>query len=289
MKQKGMSASELERYFTSDLFSLGPDGSRGIRGIGAESEARRAEVWEFFLDSLEKGDIAATERDSGGEWRAVRWVKAAILSGFRAGGIAACDWPGGAFDRPAFPPRRFTEADGIRVVPGGSSARRGAHIARGVVMMPPSYVNVGAFVGEGTMIDSHVLVGSCARIGSRVHLSAGVQVGGVLEPPQARPVIVEDGVFVGALCGLFEGVVLRERAVLAPGVILTAASRIYDLVRCVELRGEVPSGAVVVPGSRPAKGEWAHSEGLSLQAPCIVKYRDSGTDAGVALEEALRG
>ncbi len=179
--------------------------------------------------------------------------------------------------------------DGVRMVPGGSSVRRGAHVARGVVVMPPAFVNVGAFVGEGTMVDSHALVGSCAQIGRRVHLSAGAQVGGVLEPVNARPVIVEDEVFVGALCGLFEGVVVRERAVLASGVILTASTVVFDLVQEREWTREIPAGAVVVPGVRPARGAFAVSRGIGLSAPCIVKYRDARTDAATALESALRG
>lgn len=248
--------------------------------------------WSFhheeLLCALEAGTVTASRHTEEGLWEAVPWVKNAILTGFRKGGVAEHAWPGGAFDRPAFPPRWFNHADGVRVVPGGSSARRGAHIAVGVVIMPPSYINVGAWIGCGTMVDSHVLVGSCARIGNKVHLSAGAQIGGVLEPPQARPVIVEDGAFIGGLCGLFEGVVVRERAVLAPGVILSAGTRIFDLVEGRELKGEVPANAVVVPGTRPAGGEYAKSLGISLASPCIVKYRDTKTEAAVVLEEALR-
>ena len=250
--------------------------------------ALAGEDWEAFLSALESGELAATRLDAEGIWQAVSWVKSAILSGFKAGGLAAWDWPGGALDRPAFPPRRFVASDGVRVVPGGSSARRGAHISPGVVVMPPSYINVGAWIGAGTMVDSHVLVGSCARIGEKVHLSAGVQVGGVLEPPQARPVIVEDNAFIGGMCGIFEGILIRKGAVLAPGVILSKSTKIFDLVRRREWVGEVPEDAVVVPGSRPARGDYADANGLSLQAPIIVKYRDKGTEASVALEAALR-
>ncbi len=192
------------------------------------------------------------------------------------------------FDKSTFPPRAFCLEDSVRLVPGGSSVRRGARLAPGVVVMPPSYINVGATVGAGSMVDSHVLVGSCAWVGERVHLSAGVQVGGVLEPPQARPVVIEDDCFVGALSGLFEGIVLRKRVVLAPGIILTSSTTIYDLVNGREFRGEIPEGAVVVPGSRPARGAYAEKNGVSLYAPCIVKYRDGKTDAAVVLEEALR-
>lgn len=181
-----------------------------------------------------------------------------------------------------------------RVVPGGTSVRGGVHLAPGVTVMPPSYVNVGAWIGEGTMIDSHVLVGSCAQIGARVHLSAGVQIGGVLEPPGRRPVIVEDGVFVGAQAALLEGVLVKTAAVIAAGVILTGTSRLYDMVRERVLVGTlerplvVPAGAVVVPGVRNVAGAFAESNGLALSAAIVVKYRDERTDARVALEEALR-
>jgi len=262
-----------------------------IEALEREFEAKghlEVDEWASFLEALESGELAATRLDGNGEWLAVSWVKKAILSGFKAGGLSAWDWPGGAFDRPAFPPRRFGPDDGVRVVPGGSSSRRGAHIAAGVVIMPPSYINVGAYIGAGTMVDSHVLVGSCARVGQRVHLSAGVQVGGVLEPPQARPVVIEDGAFIGGLCGIFEGIVIRKNAVLAPGVILSKSTRIFDLVEAREWIGEVPASAVVVPGARPTRGDYAHEHGLSLQAPIIVKYRDEGTEVSVTLEDALR-
>jgi len=216
-------------------------------------------------------------------------VKTAILAGFRSTTTQEVPgWQGPCFDRTAYPPRAFTLEDGVRLVPGGSAARRGAYVAPGVVIMPPAYINVGAFVDEGTMVDSHALVGSCAQIGKRVHLSAAAQVGGVLEPAGARPVVVEDEAFVGGLCGLFEGVVVKRRAVLASGVVLTASTRIFDLVNERELTGVVPEGAVVVPGTRPASGAYALNKRLSLSAPCIVKYRDDKTDVSTALEEALR-
>jgi 2,3,4,5-tetrahydropyridine-2,6-dicarboxylate N-succinyltransferase len=250
-------------------------------------------TWEAahaaLLDHLERGEVRSAEPDAQGNWRANAWVKAAILLGFRrTQTVPTPDAGGPFFDKPGFPPRRFSSQDGVRVVPGGTSVRRGAHLAKGVVIMPPAYVNVGAWVGEGTMIDSHALVGSCAQIGARVHLSAGAQIGGVLEPANARPVVVEDEAFVGALAGAFEGVVVRRRAVLAAGVVLTASTTIYDLVNGRELRGEIPESAVVVPGSRPAAGPFAKERGLALAAPMIVKYRDAKTDAAVALEEALR-
>jgi 2,3,4,5-tetrahydropyridine-2-carboxylate N-succinyltransferase len=250
----------------------------------ALSEAREA-----LLDELESGSIRSASRSRGGDWSANAWVKLAILAGFKSTGMVEFpDRPGGAVDKAAYPPRRFSLADGLRVVPGGSSVRRGAHLEPGVVIMPPAFINVGAWVGAGSMIDSHALVGSCAQVGERVHLSAAAQVGGVLEPAGARPVVIEDDCFVGALCGLFEGVVVRARAVLATGTVITASTTIYDLVKGREYRGELPEDAVVVPGSRPARGGYAEALGLSLYAPCIVKYRDAKTDAATVLEEALR-
>lgn len=242
-----------------------------------------------LLSALEAGTLRAALPRPGGVWEVQAWVKKAILVGFRAGRIREQPGlPGPAFDKDSYPARRLRLEDGIRLVPGGSAVRRGAHLASGVVVMPPAYVNVGAFVDEGTMVDSHVLVGSCAQIGKRVHLSAGVQIGGVLEPAGARPVIVEDEAFVGGLCGLFEGVVVRRRAVIGAGVLLTSRSPIFDLVHGVELRGEVPENAVVVPGSRPATGAFAVAHGLQVAAAMIVKYRDDRTDAATALESALR-
>jgi 2,3,4,5-tetrahydropyridine-2,6-dicarboxylate N-succinyltransferase len=253
------------------------------------ADARLPLYHEELLCALEAGSVRAARRNGGGAWEPCAWVKRAILCGFRFSGLAPfAAWPGGARDKAAYPPRVFGSADEVRLVPGGSAVRRGAFIGSGVVVMPPAYVNVGAYVGARTMVDSHALVGSCAQIGEGVHLSAGVQVGGVLEPEGARPVVVEDGAFIGALSGLLEGVVVRSRAVLAPGVIITASTIVYDLVRGRELRGEVPEGAVVVPGSRPARGAYASAQGLQLYAPCIAKYRDEKTDGATALEEALR-
>lgn len=251
-----------------------------------------AEAHEALLAALESGVIRSADRDYAGRWQAVPWVKRAILVGFRRSATVPMGDDGSGprfFDRAGFPERRFAGEDGVRVVPGGSAVRRGAHVAPGVVIMPPAYVNVGAWVGAGTMVDSHALVGSCAQIGERVHLSAGAQVGGVLEPVNASPVILEDDVFAGALVGVFEGVVVRERAVLAAGVVLTAATVIQDLVEERELRGEVPAGAVVVPGSRPVRGAYAEARGLQVATPVIVKYRDQRTAAATALEDALRG
>lgn len=267
---------DLERFY-----------SRPIEAILADPD--RDATFQAFLAALEAGEVRAARRAGDGAWQANPWVKAAILSGFRATAtVPVPGWPGPSYDRAAYPPRAFALEDGVRLVPGGSAVRRGAYVAPGVVVMPPAYVNVGAYVDEGAMVDSHALVGSCAQIGKRVHLSAAAQVGGVLEPAGALPVVVEDEAFVGGLCGLFEGVVVRRRAVLAPGVLLTASTRIFDLVHGRELTREVPEGAVVVPGTHPAGGAYGAGLGLALAAPCIVKYRDAKTSAATALEEALR-
>ena len=259
-------------------------------------------VVRHLLDSLEEGSLrAATKDDVTGEWRAVPWVKRGILLGFRVGAmvdmsITSDNTEGGFafFDKDTFPPRRLTIADGIRVVPGGSTIRRGAYVASGVVCMPPSYVNVGAYVGKGTMIDSHALVGSCAQVGERVHLSAAAQLGGVLEPVNASPVVVEDDVVVGGNCGIYEGTVVRKGAVIGAGVVLTRGTPVFDLVKETVHRSgagtplTIPENAVVVPGARGVQGDWGQSQRISLQTPVIVKYRDQKTDAATALEAWLR-
>ncbi len=271
-----MSTDELRAFF-----------ERSDEAIAAD--ARLAEAQAALVSALESGALRAARRGEDGQWAAESFVKRGILTIFRASPLAQYDeWPGGAVDKEAFSPRVFGLKDGVRLVPGGSSVRRGACVRPGAVIMPPSFINVGAYVGSGSMVDSHALVGSCAQIGERVHLSAGAQIGGVLEPAGARPVIVEDGCFIGGLTGLFEGVLVRENAVLAPGTIISASTLIYDLVNDIELKGEVPAGAVVVPGSRPAQSHWALRRGIALYAPCIVKYRDASTDAATALEAALR-
>jgi 2,3,4,5-tetrahydropyridine-2,6-dicarboxylate N-succinyltransferase len=252
-----------------------------------------------LLDALERGEVRAAERDAEGNWRAVPWVKQGILLAFRAGNVIDLSPGAGAtpfrfFDKHTLPARQLRLEDGVRVVPGGSSLRRGAYIAAGVVCMPPMFVNAGAYVGGGTMIDSHALVGSCAQIGERVHLSAAAQIGGVLEPVNAAPVVVEDDVIVGGNCGVYEGTVMRTRAVLAAGVVLTRGTPVYDLVRETVYRGsaerplEIPAGAVVVPGARAVRQGWGAGEGLSLQTPVIVKYRDERTDLSTMLESWLR-
>jgi 2,3,4,5-tetrahydropyridine-2-carboxylate N-succinyltransferase len=266
------------------------------------------EVVADLLHALEAGTVRAAVADAGapGGWRSEPWVKVGILLGFRLPGltdhrdgpiIAARDRTAyGVLDIIEGPDARAALAAGApwRVVPGGTTVRSGAHLEPGVTIMPPSYVNVGAWVGRGSMVDSHVLVGSCAQIGSGVHLGAAVQVGGVLEPPGARPVIVEDDAFVGGGCGLYEGVVVGRGAVIGAGVTLTGQGRLIDLVEGRELVGSpeaplvVPPDSVVVPGTRPANGPYARERGISIAVPLIVKRRDAGTSARVALEDALR-
>jgi 2,3,4,5-tetrahydropyridine-2-carboxylate N-succinyltransferase len=243
----------------------------------------------LFLAELEKGTVRAAVRDADGVWQVQTWVKQGILAAFKFG--VAAEFASGSLsfvDKDTIPPRRFRAADGIRVVPGGSSIRRGAYVGRGVVMMPPAFINVGAYVDDDTMIDSHALVGSCAQIGKRVHLSAAAQVGGVLEPIGNVPVVIEDDVVVGGNCGIYEGVIVRSRAVLGTGVIVNASTPIYDAVRGQVYRREIPYGAVVVPGSRALKGAFAEQHHLAVTTPIIVKYRDEKTDSATALEEALR-
>lgn len=259
-----------------------------------DHEAAESAV-DDLLAALNKGTVRAATRTSGGRWRANTWVKEGILLGFRLGQMA--DYSSRRFpffDKHTYPLKPLSKADGVRLVPGGSSIRTGSYVAPGVVCMPPMYINVGAYVDEGTMVDSHALVGSCAQIGTHVHLSAAAQIGGVLEPVNATPVIVEDDVFIGGGCGLYEGCIVHSRAVLAPNVTLTSSTRIYDLVNeTVHARSddaplEVPAGAVVVPGSRGVDSDFGRTHGLGLYAPIIVKYRDASTEAATALEEALR-
>lgn len=254
-------------------------------------------LFNDFKAALNRGEIRAAERDANGKWRTNAWVKRGILLGFRMGAIVEMTPPAAPLqflDKDTYPIRRFSPDDRVRIVPGGSSIRDGAYIAPGVVCMPPMFVNAGAYVDEGTMIDSHALVGSCAQIGKRVHLSAAAQIGGVLEPAGAMPVIIEDDVIVGGNCGVYEGAIVRERAVLASGTIITGSTPVFDLVRgeiyrrSAEAPLEIPAGAVVVPGSRAIQTEKGREWGLSLYAPVIVKYRDEKTDAATQLEEALR-
>ena len=256
-------------------------------------EARK--IFLEFREQLTLGKIRAAEK-VGGRWKVHVWVKQGILLGFRLGELTQMAGDGSLsfVDKDTFPARHFAIEDHVRVVPGGSSVRTGAYVAPGVICMPPMFINVGAYVDEGTMVDSHALVGSCAQIGKRVHLSAGAQIGGVLEPVNAVPVVIEDDVLVGGNCGVYEGTLVRARAVLGAGTILTRSIPLYDLVRgeiyrATEKLGlEVPENAVVVPGSRALQKEPAAKWNLSLYAPVIVKYRDEKTNRGLELEDWLR-
>jgi len=271
-----------------------------LAAAGAEVDrvAARA-AFARLREALSRGAVRAAEPDASSPagWRVNTWVKQGILLGFRAGDIVDVSadhgrWP--FTDKDTLPLRRIDPASGIRIVPGGSTVRDGAHLGRGVICMPPMYVNIGAYVGESTLVDSHALVGSCAQVGRRVHLSAGAQIGGVLEPAGALPVIVEDDVLVGGNCGVYEGTIVRKRAVLAAGTILTGSTVLYDLPngRIIEpLPGMptiVPEGAVVVPGARPVTSGKGREWGLSIATPVIVKYRDERTDARTALEQWIR-
>ncbi len=254
-------------------------------------------LFREFKAGLNKGEIRAAEPDPGtpSGWRVNAWVKACILAGFRFGKVVNMTGAGAFFfDKQTYPRQRLQLKDGIRIVPGGSSIRDGAHVGRGVTCMPPMFVNVGAYVDEGTMIDSHALVGSCAQIGKRVHLSAAAQIGGVLEPVGALPVIIEDEALIGGNCGVYEGTVVKARAVLGAGVILTRSTPVYDLVRNQIHRATddqalvIPSDAVVVAGSRAITTDQGRAWGLSLYTPVIVKYRDDKTGARIQLEDLLR-
>ena len=263
----------------------------------SEFSADDREVFEEFKASLRRGDIRSAEKEADGNWHANAWVKQGILLGFKMGKMVEMSKDTETFrffDKETFPLRPTSLSDKIRIVPGGSTIRDGSYVAQNVVLMPPCYVNVGAYVDEGTMIDSHALVGSCAQIGRRVHLSAAAQIGGVLEPVNATPVIIEDDVLVGGNTGVYEGTIVRERAVLASGVILTRSTPVFDLPqeRIIKAEGsrslEIPPGAVVVQGSRAVTSGFGMDNGLSIYCPIIVKYRDEKTDASTRLEDYLR-
>ncbi|MGB6692180.1 MAG: 2,3,4,5-tetrahydropyridine-2,6-dicarboxylate N-succinyltransferase [Terracidiphilus sp.] len=275
--------SEIERHFAA-----GPAATEDPAATAAFLELRSA---------LERGEVRAASPDAAAAtgWRVNAWVKQGILLGFRLGALE--EFPSACLsfvDKHTFPARRFGAADGVRIVPGGSAIRAGAYVARGVVCMPPMYINAGAYVDEGAMVDSHALVGSCAQIGKRVHLSAAAQIGGVLEPVNASPVVIEDDVLVGGNSGVYEGTIVRKGAVLAAGVILTRGTPVFDLVSGQILRASaeqpliVPENAVVVPGSRAVSKGRGAEWGLSLYAPVIVKYRDDKTSLSTTLEELLR-
>ena len=265
-------------------------------GVPEGEEGAALGAFERLKAGLNAGVIRAAERGGDGRWVVNAWVKAGVLLGFRLGSVTpvARGGPFQFYDKDTWPLKQISLADGVRIVPGGSSIRDGAYVAPGTVVMPPVFINAGAYVDEGTLVDSHALVGSCAQIGKRVHLSAAAQIGGVLEPVGAMPVIIEDDVLVGGNCGVYEGTVVRERAVLAPGTILTGGTVVIDLVRDTSYRRtndqplEIPAGAVVVPGSRPVTSGPGKKAGVSLYTPVIVKYRDDRTDTAVRLEELLR-
>jgi 2,3,4,5-tetrahydropyridine-2-carboxylate N-succinyltransferase len=276
---------ELQRQIES-LYAMGAE---------AATFTVAAEVFTQFRDALSAGAIRAAERRDG-RWQTNTWVKQGILLGFRIGKLVESGDPHvlSFVDKGTYPARHFSTSDSVRIVPGGSSVRCGAYVAPRVVCMPPMYINVGAYVDEGTMVDSHALVGSCAQVGKRVHISAAAQIGGVLEPINASPVVIEDDVLVGGNCGVYEGTQVGTRAVLGAGVMLTRSTPLFDTVKGEIYRAteteplRVPEGAVVVPGSRAITKGKAAQWGLSLYTPVIVKYRDERTDRGVELEDILR-
>jgi 2,3,4,5-tetrahydropyridine-2,6-dicarboxylate N-succinyltransferase len=257
------------------------------------SDAQKKVFFEF-RDLLNRGAVRAAEPDvsqpSG--WRVNAWVKKGILLGFRIGGIV--EMSGQFFDKSTYPLKRIAAGDGVRVVPGGSSIRDGCYVGRGVTCMPPMYINVGSYIADGTMVDSHALIGSCAQIGRNCHISAASQIGGVLEPVGALPVVIEDDVLVGGNCGVYEGTIVKRRAVLGSGTILNRSTPVYDLVRETVHRATgdapliIPEEAVVVAGSRPVQSGVGKDWGISLYTPVIVKYRDASTDSKIQLEDLLR-
>lgn len=272
---------------------------QNIESLFAKTEFTAAdrEIYEEFKSALRRGEIRSAEKGPDGNWHANTWVKQGILLGFRMGKMVEMSLPTETltfFDKDTFPLRPMSLDDGVRIVMGGSAIRDGSYVASGVVVVPPSYINVGAYVDQGSMVDSHALVGSCAQIGKRVHLSAAAQIGGVLEPVGAVPVVIEDDVMVGGNTGVYEGTIVRERAVLGTGVILTRSTPVFDLPneRIIKAGAdkplEIPEGAVVVQGSRAVTNEFGRSNGLSIYCPIIVKYRDEKTDASTKLEDYLR-
>ncbi|WP_119342914.1 2,3,4,5-tetrahydropyridine-2,6-dicarboxylate N-succinyltransferase [Facilibium subflavum] len=247
--------------------------------------------WQNVLEALQEGHIRSAQQDSNGQWQANKEVKQAILAAFKSGQNTTYNGAYTGFvDKHNLAPRAFDVGDGVRMVPGGSAVRTGAYVAPSVIIMPPAYINTGAYVDEGTMVDSHVLVGSCAQIGKNVHLSAGVQIGGVLEPIGMNPVVIEDNVFVGADAVIVEGIVIGKRSVIAPSVVLSQGVQVYDCVheRVLGKGEKIPEGAVVIPGSRPLNQPWAQKQGLHAACPVIVKYRDDKSEKSLTLEEALR-
>ncbi len=277
---------QIESYFSQDADAL-----------DREAALRAFRDLKFFLNDGEvRAAHPSTDKGNIEGWIVNAWVKKGILLGFRLGTIHEYS-PNPQFrffDKATFPLKNITQGDGVRIVPGGTSVRDGSYVAPDVVIMPPAYINVGAYVDKGTMVDSHALVGSCAQVGKRVHVSAATQIGGVLEPIGAMPVIIEDDVMIGGNCGIYEGTIVKQRAVIGSGVILTGSTPVYDLVKGVIYRKTaerplvIPEGAVVVQGSRRVDGVFAREHGIALYTPVIVKYRDKKTDAATALEESLR-
>jgi 2,3,4,5-tetrahydropyridine-2-carboxylate N-succinyltransferase len=247
-----------------------------------------ADSFEVVLNKLESGELRCASIING-LWVVHPEVKQGILEAFKHGELTQM---GEFVDKHTIPAQKFSPSNGIRIVPGGTSVRRGSFVAKGVIIMPPSYINIGAYIDSGTMVDSHVLIGSCAQIGKRVHLSAGVQIGGVLEPIGNSPVIIEDDAFIGAGSVIVEGIRVGKKAVIAPGVILSKATQIYDVVnsRILERGSPVPENAVVVPGTRAlsVENDFTKKNGLFLQSPIIIKYRDEKSDLSLVLEDALR-
>jgi 2,3,4,5-tetrahydropyridine-2,6-dicarboxylate N-succinyltransferase len=277
--------SQIEHFFSLPDAEMTPDIREEALGVFA-----------LFKGALDRGEVRAASPQLDGLWTLNLWVKRGILLGFRLGGLLDYSINDNFryFDKETYPTKPLTINDGVRIVPGGSTVRSGAYLGRGVTIMPPAFINTGAYVDDGTMVDSHALIGSCAQIGKRCHISAAAQIGGVLEPVGAMPVIIEDDVLVGGNCGVYEGAIVRQRAILAPGVILTGATPIFDAARGVIYRREkenpleVPAGALVVPGSRAIDIGEGKFWGLSVYTPVIIKYRDEKTEASVQLEEYLR-
>lgn len=273
-------AKEIEQAFES------PDVSTNAHALALFTE---------FKHRMNAGEVRAAEKVAG-RWQVNKWVKKGILLGFRLGDLIdySISDEFRFFDKNTYPLKKLTLEDKVRQVPGGSSIRDASYVAPGVVIMPPAYINVGAYIDEQSMVDSHALVGSCAQIGKRVHLSAGAQIGGVLEPVGSMPVIIEDNVLVGGNCGIYDGTLVCENAVVGAGTVLTGSTPVYDLVNERVLRKSpeaplvIPDGAVVVQGSRPATSDFAKANGLNINTPVIIKYRDTRTSAATALEEALR-